>query len=84
MNSDRSAAAQIVEERQETGVKLVEDYNSPYLFVREEIFHDIRRRGMRKKSWKKYNDDEETRIEILLLLKHTRRFLIRLNETLMN
>lgn len=44
MSSDRLAAAQIVGE---TGVKLVGDYNSPYLFVREEIVHDIRRRGMR-------------------------------------
>lgn len=33
----------------ETGVKLVRDYNSPYLFVREEIVHDIRRRGMRNR-----------------------------------
>lgn len=45
-------------ERQETGVKLVGDYNSPYLFVREEMFHDIRRRGMRKKGEKQRRRDK--------------------------
>lgn len=33
------------DDREETGVQLVGDYNSPYLFVREEIVHDIRWRG---------------------------------------